>query len=714
MPSLCVGIGHNFSMRYIALSLAAIVMLPLSARADEEIHLNPVEASGSVAAYDIDDTSNAGEVDGEPQGRIAPQSGALQIGDVTNPNGEERVRKSFLLFHLPPLSGNKLLHATLRLFLGEVRHEATDARLPSVSLLHAKEWPDESWASDTQWHGLQTWHFGDNEIFSEKTVLCESDAAPGSIDIDVTSMIQEDYRRNPIPVAAFRMEISGQQALDIGDKLMNAYIFYGAGEMSPSDRVPTLILAFDALRPGGNDEPPVQATKSDGAPPKYGHDNPEHGVPIQIPERDPKLEWFETAKLGIFLHWGIWSVDCTAVSNCINHPPTPGLLDAKVYYTQLPRWHAENYDPSAWAEIFRKAGAKYTILTTKHHDGVALWDTKAPGGVDVVDQGGVKRDLLAPWVAAMRKEGLKIGFYFSDADWGNPDYASMPPPPNQAAENRNAQTFPLSYSEKEEPERWARFLKYRDIQIKELLQYKPAIWWFDGCWERTSEQWNAPSYVDLLLKNDPNVIFGRMVQKFPGTITYTTPETVMPLTTPTGPWELCLTSSDTWSYVATDKQDKNAELLVKIFSEMIGRGGNLLLNIGPKADGTLPENEVKQLLRMGEWIQRNAEAIYPTFGGEEFGFSFLRFFGPTTVAPDGKALYLFVDGQPNDSMIVRGIVSKIRKAEVLSTGEDLDFRRLPGNGRWPGYYVIKTPKSPDPLMTVIKLSFDDVIELSGN
>jgi alpha-L-fucosidase len=460
------------------------------------------------------------------------------------------------------------------------------------------------------------------------------------------------------------------------------------------------------------DTPPVDAAQSDGTPPKYGRDSPESGIPIKIPERDPRTLWFETAKLGIFLHWGIWAVDATPVSNSINHPGIPGRIDAKRYFSQLPRWQVTNFDPAKWAEVFKKAGAKYTIITTKHHDGVALWDTKAPGGIDVVDDGGVKRDLLKPWVAGMREAGLRIGFYFSNADWSHPDYDSMTPPPNQAAENRNAKTFPLSYAEKDDPEKFARFLKFRDQQIEELMVYKPDIWWFDGDWERTAEQWNTKGLVDRLIKNDAEVIFGRIGAKFPGVAYVTTPETVMPLTTPERPWELCLTFSDSWAYVRTDKQDKSAPLLVKIFSEMIGRGGNLLLNIGPKADGTLPENQVRIILEFGEWVHRNAEAIYPTFGGEQFGLSFPRFYGSSTVAPDGKALYLFVDGQPTESIILRGVVSKIRKAEVLTSGEELNFRRLPGNGSMPGYYVIKAPKSPDPLMTVVKLSFDEVIQLS--
>lgn len=454
---------------------------------------------------------------------------------------------------------------------------------------------------------------------------------------------------------------------------------------------------------------------------KYGFSEPERGVPIQIPKRNPQMEWFETAKLGIFLHWGIWSVYPTNISNAMNRIVTPqtlgmdGTVSPEVYYTQLPLFRAENYDPSKWAGILHKAGAKYVALVTKHHDGVALWDTQAPGGVSVVKQGGAKRDLVAPFVDAMRKEGLRVGFYFSDADWGNPDYASMPPPANMVKPGKNLlKSSPLSYSEKEEPERWARFIKYRDFQIGELLKYKPDIWWIDGEWERTPEQWKTDDFLTRVIENDPHVIIGRIAPtttNMPGLITYSTPEQVVAHTkTPKGPWELCITFNDHWGYVPGNA-DKSASSVVQLFSEVIARGGNLLLNIGPKSDGTLPENTVKELLKVGEWIGRNAEAIYPTFGGEQAGISFHRFFGPTTVAPDGRALYLFVNGQPGNDILLRGIVSKIRKAEVLSTGEELDFHRQVGYNALPGYYVINAPKSQEPLMTVVKLSFDEVIEL---
>lgn len=448
---------------------------------------------------------------------------------------------------------------------------------------------------------------------------------------------------------------------------------------------------------------------------KYGAIQPKRGTPIVLPERNPKSEWFETAKLGIFLHWGIWAVDGTVESHPFNQPESalgkdPDAMTREQYFSQLPRFRAENYNPKQWAEVFQKAGARYAVLTTKHHDGVALWDTKAPSGVDVVDQGGSAGcDLVKPWVEAMRKADIRVGFYFSVADWGHPDYPVMLPPPGAVSSHRNK---PYSYAASvDDPERWAKFITFRDAQIGELLTYQPDLWWMDGGWERTRDQWKFDAMVERLIAANPNVVFGRMGYEVKNAPKYATPERAIPVETPKGLWELCQTFNESWSYRASDTQTKDAAILVKIFSEVIARSGNLLLNIGPKADGTLPEDQVASLLEFGAWVQRNNEAIYPTFGGERLGFSFLRFFGPTTVAPDGKVLYLFVDGQPNDYLVVRGIVSKIRKAEVLATGEELDFRRFCGNSELPGDYIINVPKKPDPLMTVVKLSFDEVIEL---
>jgi len=150
---------------------------------------------------------------------------------------------------------------------------------------------------------------------------------------------------------------------------------------------------------------------------------------------------------------------------------------------------------------------------------------------------------------------------------------------------------------------------------------------------------------------------------------------------------------------------------VQIFTEVISRGGNLLLNVGPKADGTLPEESIGPMLEMGAWIKRNEEAIYPTFGGEQAGISFKSFFGPSTVSMDGKTLYLFVDAFPKHGIQLRGIHISPRKISVVSTGEEIEAQWFGGNSKHPRTYTILPPKNPDPLCTVIKLEFNQVIRL---
>jgi hypothetical protein len=150
-----------------------------------------------------------------------------------------------------------------------------------------------------------------------------------------------------------------------------------------------------------------------------------------------------------------------------------------------------------------------------------------------------------------------------------------------------------------------------------------------------------------------------------------------------------------------------------MFTEIIGRGGNLLLNIGPKADGTLPEEGTGPLLEMGAWIARNEEAVYSTTGGEQAGISFARFNGPSTVSRDGKTLYLFVHAFPSDGILLRGIVSVPKKISVLATCEEPAWRQMEGNTQYPGHFHIQRPRQIDPLSTVLKLEFGDVIQIEG-
>lgn len=439
---------------------------------------------------------------------------------------------------------------------------------------------------------------------------------------------------------------------------------------------------------------------------------PRSGDPIAIEPPVPGVEWFQDAKFGIFLHWGIYAAGLTGESHPMN-AANPGITPER-YFAMADQFKAENYDPKEWAQLFQRFGARYTVITTKHHDGFALWDTQAPGGMGAARDSAAGRDLLQPFVQAMREAGLGVGFYFSHADWHHPDYASLRQP--HFVRGHDFQTKPLSYAENDDFARWERFIAFRDAQIAELLPYQPDIWWLDGGWERTREQWRGKELIERIHAANPNVIFGRVGFDIAdlGLNQLATPENALPISTSESPWELCMTTSDHWSYRGHHHRHwKSAGMLVQIFTEVIARNGNLLLNIGPKADGTLPQEAVEPMTEMGDWIARHAEAIYGTAGAEAPGIAFRRFHGPATVSRDGKTLYLFVHGLPRDAIFLRSVVSNPSAVTVLATGETLEIERLPANMRYPGHLAISLPSEADPLCTVIKLEFEDVIELGS-
>ncbi len=434
------------------------------------------------------------------------------------------------------------------------------------------------------------------------------------------------------------------------------------------------------------------------------------GMEIPLPEVDPRGEWFQQAKLGVFLHWGMYAVG-GHVSNRLNYPTRPEVfIPWDTYFAQAEKFKAENYDPVEWVRTFREVGARYAVITTKHHDGFALWDSHIPGALTAVNGSAAGRDLLTPFVEAMRADNMPLGLYFSVSDWHHPDYASMKPRPGSP---QTFTTAPLAYAETDQPERWKRFQSFMFAQIEELMKFKPDIWWFDGVWERTHENWRGPEIAQMIARHNPSAIIGRGWQfdVNRALVRYQTPEQAIPLTTPKGLWELCQTTNGSWAYNPADTKWKSAGQLVQLFTDVISRSGNLLLNVGPKADGTLPEESIGPMLEMGAWIKRNEEAIYPTFGGEQAGTSFKCFFGPTTVSMDGKTLFLFVDVFPAHGIQVRGIHTVPRKISVVSTGEEIEVQWFGGNSAHPRTYTIMPPKTLDPLCTVIRLDFNQVIRI---
>lgn len=414
-----------------------------------------------------------------------------------------------------------------------------------------------------------------------------------------------------------------------------------------------------------------------------------------------KLQWFADAKLGIFIHWGIYSVYGIDESWSFYNKK----ISYANYMKQCEGFTASKYDPEAWARLFSQSGARYAILTSKHHDGFALWDTHC-SDLSAVKKSPAKRDLIGPYCKAMRQEGLKVGLYFSHLDWSHPDYASIRPASQKNTPNMNPFGYPPVG--KENPQAWNRFLQFHRCQINELLtRYHPDLWWFDGDWERDADQWNMKELREEILSQDPNTILN---SRMCGYGDYATPEQGVPVTPPEGLWELCMTMNDSWGYQGRDTNFKSVDYIIRIFSECVGMGGNLLLDIGPKADGTIPQPEVERLEELGIWTHKNAEGIYGTTAGLPCG----HFYGPTTLSKDKKTLYLFQFDIPRSSITVKGIRNPIRNIRVLGSGDKVQWKKT-GGAAWkniPGVLEITIPPSAlDPHCTVVAIDLEEPLDL---
>ncbi|WP_313263418.1 alpha-L-fucosidase [Sphingobacterium sp.] len=347
-----------------------------------------------------------------------------------------------------------------------------------------------------------------------------------------------------------------------------------------------------------------------------------------------KMDWFEDAKLGIFIHWGIYSVDGISESwsffnNYINHDN---------YIKQLNGFTAKDYQPREWAKLIKEAGAKYTVITTKHHDGISMWNTKADKAITTLKDAAAKHDVITPFVKAIQEEGLHTGLYYSLPDWSHPYYDVF---------TRNRKRYQLA----DEPGRWTNYVQYYQKQLTELSeQYKPELIWFDGDWEHSAEEWKAKETLSLLRKYNPNIIINSRLNHHGD---YDTPEQGIPVTRPDAKfWELCYTMNDSWGYQPFDKKYKSPNMIIRTLVDCISMGGNLLLDIGPKADGTIPAEQLNILKQLGRWTHKHAAAIY----GTRAGIPFANYNGKSALSKDGKTLYLYVYEQKPELQL-RGLVN---------------------------------------------------------
>jgi alpha-L-fucosidase len=331
-------------------------------------------------------------------------------------------------------------------------------------------------------------------------------------------------------------------------------------------------------------------------------------------ERNTRMAWWRSARFGMFIHFGLYSTpagtwDGKEVGGAGEWLLNGGKIDPIAYEkTLLPQFNPVKFDAKQWADIARDAGMQYVVITTKHHDGFALWNS-AVSDYDVMAT-PFKRDIMKELSDAVRADGLTMCWYHSIMDWHHPDYQPR----------RDWDKRPV------DPASFPRYVDYMQAQLKELLtQYGPiGILWFDGEWEGTwNHDWGKKT-DDFVRSLQPRIIVNNRVdsgragmegfsadEKSRGD--YGTPEqTIPPNGMPGKDWETCMTMNDTWGFKASDHHWKDAREMIRMLCDIASKGGNFLLNVGPKGDGTVPQESIDRLKRMGEWMKVNGTAIHGT------------------------------------------------------------------------------------------------------
>ena len=408
--------------------------------------------------------------------------------------------------------------------------------------------------------------------------------------------------------------------------------------------------------------------------------------------------WYRNAKFGMFIHWGPYSLASIEASWPIMTPNPGGITEAE--YLELPkRFNPENFEARAFVQLARSAGQQYMVFTTKHHDGFCMFDsaytnykiTNTPYG----------KDIVAQLSSACTDANMPLGFYYSPPDMHHPAFRDI--------------SKPASMNWRGEPMRpeWPLYLDYMQLQLTELLtRYGPVVLiWFDGLNEQ--RKYDGRRFLDLIHDLQPATLVNDRIG-VPGD--YVTPEQFIPKVIPTKDvrfnavdtsvkgklrplipkpedfqlWETCMTINNQWAYNEHDRDFKSTEFLIRALVEVASRGGNFLLNVGPRPDGTIQPEFQERLRAIGDWLSRNGDSIYGTTYGPVQGVPSIR-----TTARDNQ-LFVHVFDWPSGALEFSGIQSRVISARLLATGQALKFTQtqqalrldLPPNIRDPNVTTI--------------------------
>lgn len=435
------------------------------------------------------------------------------------------------------------------------------------------------------------------------------------------------------------------------------------------------------------------------------------------PVDSPLDAWFRGAGMGLFIHWDHASQQGIEISwSSVGRSVIPGHETAE---DQVSRDEYESsaatFDPVLWdaraiASAARDAGAKYIVFTTRHHAGYSMFETDH--SKFSVMNSPIGRDLTRELVEATREAGLRVGLYYSLSDWHHPDYpaftdADRPYP----AEHWPAAGWPENASRpvatdrhrRADPARWESYRRYLKAQLTELLTHYGTIdlVWFDGGWERSPDEWGGAEIRQLIRDLQPDAIVN---DRLLGHGDYETPEQAFPSQVPDSPWEMCLTIGESWSWRPSDTNIKSARSILVSLVEVVSRGGNMLLNVSPRGDGTLPPVQIDRLTRVGEWMSVHGPSVHNVFPATG-----VQFYGPVTRTD--SSIFLHLVQRPVEEIIVRGVTTgKIREIRVMNGGKSLSYRvvtevheNVEGIDHERGEIRITAPAPSDAIFDVIEI-----------
>jgi len=353
-----------------------------------------------------------------------------------------------------------------------------------------------------------------------------------------------------------------------------------------------------------------------------------------------RMHWWHEARFGMFIHWGVYSIP--ARGEWVMYQEH---IPADEYAPLASKFAPKRYDADQWVALAKEAGMRYMVMTSRHHDGYSLFDSQV--SEFTAPKTAAKRDLIREYVEACHRGGMRVGFYYSLLDWRYPAYFRGP---------------------KADPEGWAELIGYVHAQVRELCTNygKLDILWYDGGWPYTAEDWRSAELNAMVRKLQPEVIINNRSQ-LPED--YDTPEQHVRASEPGRPWESCMTLNDSWGYNAADDNWKTPGQVVKYLLTCAGSGGNYLLNVGPRPDGTIPRESVEVLRQVGGWLRRNGGAVYGAerspFGGTSTGLTTLK----------GNTLFMHVLRWPGKQAHFCRIANRVRSVHMLETGNELSFEQ---------------------------------------